>query len=783
MSSTATRPRPRADVHEILDRDDERRDVPSVWVVVLAPVPVLIASLAMRPLVQGIAWWVSGLLIAVVLVGTLLAVRRRAPGIRFVALVAALLACSCAAALVNDLQPLGWLDKNGALGETIAAIRLNPAPLPQTDSIRLVVTVAIAWVVAVSLFLAAVAPTAALAAVPALVILIVPGLITGAPAGSGLVIGTAVAFLALLWLSVRPVQRVLPAAVVGAVGLVVAIGLPSVIPLNASWLSGVTGAIQSPIQPGRPGTLLNLGQDLRRPNDLEVFRYRSSDGQPEYLKLADLDEFGTGDWVPTVTDASKSETADQQQWAVGVNPRLATRGDVTIRITGLSSNYLPVPSGAVTVQSRSTNLNLADWRWMGDSSTVRSTGPATPRGATYEVYGASTFAGEYLDTISASGLLANADGRGFAKPSAAQLRTDLTLPKNLPASIGATAGRVAGGASTPYDEARAIEQWFRSDLFTYSETAPVEQGYDGDSMAVVAKFLQVREGYCVHFASAMAVMARTLGIPSRIAVGYRAGSARSDGEYTVSNRQLHSWPELYIKGAGWVAFEPTPDSDQAAQPQSQASATPTPGTKNTPLPAPAQSAPAAPQASATPSASAAPAAAAATGGNGDGGLGLVVGLVLALALLAAPALVRAGRRRSRLAAVAAGRSPALHAWREVLDDVADHGYAPGVAPPGDAGAAARTARAVLGRLRPTLPASVLPHLDTVVDAVDRERFAADGVGGVDTAALLQAVREARVALDASVSGARAARSRLLPPSLLPSSAWSHAGRRTRRSPT
>ncbi|AOX66441.1 hypothetical protein BJK06_12415 [Curtobacterium sp. BH-2-1-1] len=781
MSGVATRPAPpRGEARREPDRRVDRPDSPSPWVVALAPVPVLIAALAMRPLVQGVAWWVSGVLVAAVLVGTMLAVRRRAPGVRFVALVAALVVCSCAAAVVNDVQPLGWLDRNGALGETLAAIRLNPAPLPQSDAIRLIVTVAIGWVAGVSLFLAAVAPTAALAAVPALVILIVPGVVTGAPAAPGLVIATGIAFLVLLWLSVRPVQRAFPAAVVGAIGLVVAVGLPAIVPLNASWLSGVTGAIQSPVQPGRPGTLLNLGQDLRQPNELEVFRYRSSDGRPEYLKLANLDEFGTGDWVPTTTDAAKSETADQQQWAVGINPRLSSRGDVTIRVTGLSSNYLPVPAGAVSIESRSTNLDLSQWRWMGESSTVRSTGPATPRGATYEVYGASTWAGEYLDAIASSGLLGRADGRGFATPSANQLRTDRELPDKLPVSISRTAQRVAGSAATDYEKGRALEQWFRSDLFTYSETAPVEQGYDGDSMDVVAKFLQVREGYCVHFSSAMAVMARTLGIPSRIAVGYRAGSTQADGEYTVSNRQLHSWPELYIKGAGWVAFEPTPDSDAAATPSTEATSTPSAAAPETPLPAPGESAPATSE-TPTPSASAAPGAAGSTGGGGNGPLGLAVGLVIAVALLVSPALVRALRRRTRLGAVRSGRSPAVNAWREALDDVADHGYAPGLAPPGDAAAAARTARAVLGRLRPSVPATVLPHLETIVDAVDRERFAAGGAASVDAAALLAAVQEVRVALDASASGARVLRSRLVPPSLLPSSAWSHEGRRARRS--
>ncbi|UFU13378.1 DUF3488 and transglutaminase-like domain-containing protein [Curtobacterium sp. C1] len=757
-----------------------RSDAPSAWIVALAPVPVIVAALAMRPLVQGTQWWLSGVVFTAVLVAVLLVVRRRAPGVRFIALVATLVLGSCAAAVLNDLSPLGWLDRDGALGEALAAIRLNPAPLPQTDAIRLVVTVAIGWVAGVSLFLAAIAPTVALAAVPALVVLVVPGVITGQPASPVLVVLVGIAFLGLLWLSVRPVQRAFPAAVVGAIGLVVAVGLPVVVPLNASWLSGVTGALQSPIQPGRPGTLLQLGQDLRQPNELEVLQYRSADGRPEYLKLADLDEFGSGDWVPTVTDASTSDTADQQQFAVGVNPRLANRGDVTIRVTGLSSNYLPVPSGAVSVQSRSTNLDLANWRWMGDSNTIRSTGPTTQRGSTYEVYGASTSSGEYLDAIASSGLLGRADGRGFQAPSRAQLRTDLSLPDDLPKDIASTARRVAGGATTDYEEARALEQWFRSDLFTYSETAPVEQGYDGDNMRVIDTFLRVREGYCVHFASSMAVMARTLGIPSRIAVGYRANPQQTDdGEYTVTNRQLHSWPELYIRGAGWVSFEPTPDSDAAVQPSTESSATPAPADPQTPLPAPGETAPAEASPTPTPSASAAPGAAAPGSSTGTGALGLAVGVALALVLLASPSVVRAVRRRRRLAAVRSGRSPAVQAWREVLDDVADHGLAPGAAPPDDAAAAARTARAVLGRLSGRLPVTVLPHLTTVVDAVDVERFAADGAAAVDRDALLRAVLEARVALDASVSRGRVVRSRLLPPSLLPSSAWSHEGRRRR----
>ncbi|PZF63322.1 hypothetical protein DEI81_07905 [Curtobacterium sp. MCBD17_013] len=777
MTDTARRPVTGRDVLERDDRTDEDPGTPSRTLVAAAALPVVVASLAVRPLVQGIAWWVSALVVTALLVGVMLAVRTRPRWARFVALVVTLVGGSCALAILDGTEPLGWLDRSGALGQALLAIKVNPAPLPETDAVQLVVSVTLVWTAGVALFVAVIAPTAALAAVPAFVALVVPGTVTGTAPSVVLVVLTGMAFLLVLWLSVRPVQQAFPAMVIGAVALVVAVGLPTVVPIDASWLSGVTGAIQAPINPGRPGTLLKLGDDLRRPSEIEVFRYRTTTGVPEYLKLADLDEFGTGDWVPSVVDASTAPSADQGQFATGVNPRVASREDVQVRVTGLSSQYLPLPSGAVGIQSRSTALDLTQWRWMGRSNTVRSTGQTTRRGDVYQAYGVATFANPYLDAIAQHGRFGMIASGDWNRPTSAQLHTDLQLPRNLPGSIRAAAERVAGTAGDQYEQARALESWFRSGRFTYSETAPVEQGYDGDSMDVVAKFLQVRAGYCVHFASAMAVMARVLGIPSRIAVGYRPGGTQKDGEYVVSNRQLHSWPELYIKGAGWVGFEPTPVAQDQSDAELPATASPTSLPTVTPLRSAPANQPTAQPSSASPTPDAA--SGAGTGGP-DGGSAtweIALAVLVALGALVGPGLFRTLRRRRRLGLVQTGRDPAANAWREVIDDVADHGFTPATVPPDDPALAARTARAVLTRLGATLPPVTLTPLGTVVDALDRERYARPGTAPVDQDRLRDAVREVRVGLDAAVSPWRRVLSRVWPPSLAPSRAWTGRGRR------
>lgn len=126
------------------------------------------------------------------------------------------------------------------------------------------------------------------------------------------------------------------------------------------------------------------------------------------------------------------------------------------------------------------------------------------------------------------------------------------LPDDLPSVVEETARAVTIDAQTPYEQATALQTWFRED-FEYS--TEVQSGHGTNA---IESFLKERIGYCEQFSATFAAMARTLGIPSRVAVGFTPGVQNSEGWYSVLGKNAHAWPELWFDGIGWVAFEPTP---------------------------------------------------------------------------------------------------------------------------------------------------------------------------------------------------------------------------------
>ena len=111
----------------------------------------------------------------------------------------------------------------------------------------------------------------------------------------------------------------------------------------------------------------------------------------------------------------------------------------------------------------------------------------------------------------------------------------------------------AAGAKTPFQEAVALQNWLAAGPFKYDLNAPTVL-----TAAGLTNFLETKKGYCQQFSYAMAVLARLLGIPSRIAYGFTAGAPNGTGTFRVTTHDAHAWPELFFQGYGWLRFEPTP---------------------------------------------------------------------------------------------------------------------------------------------------------------------------------------------------------------------------------
>jgi len=128
------------------------------------------------------------------------------------------------------------------------------------------------------------------------------------------------------------------------------------------------------------------------------------------------------------------------------------------------------------------------------------------------------------------------------------------VPHDVEVNLQATTDEVTAGATSDYDRALAIQNWFLSEFDYSTEPEP------GNTTSDLENFLEERRGYCEQFAATMALMARVAGIPSRVQVGFTPGSRLDDGSWEVTAHDAHAWPELWFEGVGWVRFEPTPGS-------------------------------------------------------------------------------------------------------------------------------------------------------------------------------------------------------------------------------
>ncbi|HRK47495.1 MAG TPA: DUF3488 and transglutaminase-like domain-containing protein, partial [Nocardioides sp.] len=333
------------------------------------------------------------------------------------------------------------------------------------------------------------------------------------------------------------------ARAIGGVATALSIVVPLLIPTFSVHLFNFGPGTGGDDEISIENPMVDLRRDLVRGEDVPLVRVQTDDPDPSYLRIAVLNRFSDNEWSSGDREVPSSQTADgTMPGLVGVSAQLDRQEyDYELAATrDFRSTWLPTTSQVARVTAP------GDWRY--DTSTMD--------------FLASN---DDLDTSqlnwSLTGVKIDYDANRLAAapPVGALVSRDYTdLPNGISPVIHQLATEVTANASTRFEKAVALQQWFRKDGgFTYSTDVNLSNGAD-DLARFLTKGNGGREGYCEQFAAAMAVMARDLGIPARVAVGFLEPDKVGDGQWEYSAHDLHAWPELFFSGSGWVRFEPTP---------------------------------------------------------------------------------------------------------------------------------------------------------------------------------------------------------------------------------
>lgn len=278
--------------------------------------------------------------------------------------------------------------------------------------------------------------------------------------------------------------------------------------------------------------LVDIRSRLVNQSGVEVFRVSSP--EPSYWRLTSLERFDGRIWR---SSGSYGEAGGELPEAVRTD--LATKTfDQTFTIQALAAIWLPA-----AYEPRAFDGGGVEVLYEEDSATLIVDRDATTSdGLVYRVTSASP-------RITASDL-AGASGE---VPDEIRDRF-LALPDDFSPAVTQLAEDLTAEAATPYAAALALQNHLRT--FTYDLTVP-----SGHSDDVLEEFLfSTQRGYCEQFAGSFAAMARSIGLPARVSVGFTTGEPdpAEPGVFRVRGEHAHAWPEVFLAGAGWVSFEPTP---------------------------------------------------------------------------------------------------------------------------------------------------------------------------------------------------------------------------------
>jgi transglutaminase-like putative cysteine protease len=324
--------------------------------------------------------------------------------------------------------------------------------------------------------------------------------------------------------------RAIPAAAVTALSIALIAGIvgprlpgAGAAPLYETKGSG-SGSVTEIVSP-----LVDIRSRLTNRSDTELFTVQAD--AESYWRSSALAEFDGRTWGLPERGLSRTDGS------IGD----ATDGSVTlrhqVRIEALGGKLLPAAADPLAA-SGAEGTDDAQLRYNPDSATLVKTGADLEQGDAFDIESASP---RYSSNI-LSGATSSGPGDDIY----------LELPRDFPSSVESITREVTAGATSTYEVALSVQNWMRSE-FEYS--LDIQEGHGNSE---IEGFLERRVGYCEQFAGTYAAMLRTIGIPTRVAVGFTSGSTDGQGNYSVLGRNAHAWPEVWFDGVGWVPFEPTP---------------------------------------------------------------------------------------------------------------------------------------------------------------------------------------------------------------------------------
>jgi transglutaminase-like putative cysteine protease len=284
--------------------------------------------------------------------------------------------------------------------------------------------------------------------------------------------------------------------------------------------------------------IVNIRAQLTSPKATPVIHYTSTDPSPLYLRLTSLDRFDGTTFAPSTLVASAQARVSK---GIKAPPVTGTSVQTNLDVSNLSVHWLPLPSQIEDVKTK------GDWRYDPGSNTVFSAKADTKN---LSISASSIRYEPTASELDAAGFVAHND-----VPSAY-----LELPSTLSPQVIALAESITSKAASPFSKALAIQNYLTGPTFHYDTTVA-----GSDSTDALEQFLLVsKRGFCQQFSASMAVLARIVQIPARVAVGFTHGVHQPDGSWLVTTHDAHAWPELFFSGFGWLPFEPTPRNDGQA---------------------------------------------------------------------------------------------------------------------------------------------------------------------------------------------------------------------------